>query len=337
MLENIIREEDIDYDTLQKIKEHASEYEFEPDKKNFLKNITSLEQKIILLNSDEPYEVLKYLDELDMKKCDIILNGLTYEEISKIINLFSSQDKMEFYQHFSHLELVNKFIKQDSNSSEFVEDLTFDRKVELLDSATSNTVEATSIVYDSMNDFEKNKAHVEVQTGGGVSTLSEISSTNDTKIESNTAEATIESQTLEGQKNLDLEQIQIEKENLVNQEDKPLEEELIVIEEKNEEKLEKIIEEESELVHNEQKIDEFSNIIDENSNLGVDLLDNSINDEMLENNQFINIQDNLGQFQQAKKTCEKQEIDNLTNRLENINDNKNKNDNKNIKRKEKAI
>lgn len=140
----------IDTETMKKIQEHAKLYENTYDKKEFLKNVSVHEQKIILMNSSKPYEVLNYLDELDLKSSRLLLEELNYDEIKHIINLFSSEDKKRFYATFSDLSLVNQFISQDKNSIEHVQNLSFDRKVDLIDSSDKQTQVATSVIYESM-------------------------------------------------------------------------------------------------------------------------------------------------------------------------------------------
>lgn len=140
----------IDEATIKRMEEHARLYDTAYDKKEFLKNVSIYEQKIILMNSTKPYDVLNYLDELDLKSSRLLLEELTDDEIKSIIALFSSEDKKKFYATFSDLSLVNQFIVQDKNSSEHIQNLSFERKVELIDSSDKKTKEATSVIYESM-------------------------------------------------------------------------------------------------------------------------------------------------------------------------------------------
>lgn len=124
------------------------------------------------MHSKNPYEVLNYLDELDIKLTRELLSELTYDEIEDILLLFSSEDKEKFYNTFSDLDLVNQFIVQDENSSEYIDDLSFDRKVELIDASTQETVEATSIVYESIPNEQKEYVSSLVNDSDAVSALS---------------------------------------------------------------------------------------------------------------------------------------------------------------------
>ena len=51
-------EKEIDYSVIQQIREHAKKYDSTPDKKNFLRNVCAYEQKVILLESKNPYDVM---------------------------------------------------------------------------------------------------------------------------------------------------------------------------------------------------------------------------------------------------------------------------------------
>ena len=92
----------INYDLIKKVEEHSKKYSSATDKKEFLKNACAYEQKLILMNSSRPYEVLNYLDELDLKSSRLILSELNYVEITKILELFTSEDKKNFYNTFSY-------------------------------------------------------------------------------------------------------------------------------------------------------------------------------------------------------------------------------------------
>lgn len=183
--ENIIKnEKEISYDVLKLIQEHAKKYDESVDKKEFLKNVSAYEQKLILLNSKAPYDVLNYLDELDLKSSRLILSELTYEEISKILELFTAEDKKQFYTTFSDLSLVNQFIVYDKTSSNYIEDLSIDRKVKLLDSSDSNTVLASTKIYESIPVDQRELVYQSISTGDGISALNEAT----TKVQENTLE-----------------------------------------------------------------------------------------------------------------------------------------------------
>ncbi|MBQ9072485.1 MAG: hypothetical protein IJY25_04955 [Bacilli bacterium] len=179
MIEN---ENQIDYQTLKTITEHAKQYDIISDKKTFLKNVSLYEQKIILLTSQDPYEVLSYLEEIDLKNLRIILNQLKYEEIKNILDKFTSEDKQRFYTTFSDLELVNQFILQDKNSDEYISDLTFNRKVEILNSSKAETQLASSKVYESMTVEEKDKVEDKLTDVDGISALNNVVTYDDHEI-----------------------------------------------------------------------------------------------------------------------------------------------------------
>ncbi len=166
---------EINYALIRKIEEHARKYNDATDKKDFLRNVCAYEQKVILMNSTNPYEVLNYLDELDIESSRLILDELAYDEISKIISLFTSEDKEKFYSNFSNLELVNQFIMQDKNSLEYVSDLSIPRKVELIDSSNSETVLASSILYESIPENERQQVSDSLTNADAVSALSKTS------------------------------------------------------------------------------------------------------------------------------------------------------------------
>ena len=99
----------VDYMVLKQLELHAKKYDSAPNKKEFLKNVCAYEQKIILLNSKNPYEVLNYMQELDLKSSKLVLEELSYEEIKRLLELFTSEHKKMFYNSFSSLELVKAY------------------------------------------------------------------------------------------------------------------------------------------------------------------------------------------------------------------------------------
>ena len=72
----IINENELSYEEINKIKQHAKQYDSVADKKEFLRSAGAYEQKIILLESKRPYEVLNYLSELGLQTSKLILNSL---------------------------------------------------------------------------------------------------------------------------------------------------------------------------------------------------------------------------------------------------------------------
>lgn len=168
-------EKQLDYNVIKQIKEHARKYDFVNDKKEFLKGVSAFEQKVILLNSKKPFEVLSYLDELDLKSTRLVLNELSKDEIIHIISLFSSKDKERFYANFSNLELVNQFIVFDKKADEHIEDLTLDRKVEILNASEKETIVASSKVYDSLDEKEKETLDYKLTDDSAINTLESTS------------------------------------------------------------------------------------------------------------------------------------------------------------------
>ena len=187
----------IDYETMKKIHEHALLYESAYDKKDFLRNISPYEQKIILMNSSKPYDILEYLDELDLKGTRLLLEELSFDEIKHIINLFSSEDKKKFYATFSDLALVNQFITHDKNSSEHVENLSFERKVDLMDSSDKETEVATSVIYESMAVDERVTASEKLTDADASYTLESTNVYSDTQEQVETNEEVEQQATVE--------------------------------------------------------------------------------------------------------------------------------------------
>ena len=149
------------------------------EKKEFLKNICAYEQKLILLQSKRPYDVLLYLSEIDLKSSKLVLSELNIDEISKIFSLFTSENKKDFYNMFSELSLVNKFIAYDKESTKYIKDLPLERKIDLIDSSTSKTAEASSKVYQSIPVEERDYVVASITNAEAVSALSVATSTID--------------------------------------------------------------------------------------------------------------------------------------------------------------
>ena len=185
-------EKSVDYSVLKQINEHALKYDSSPDKKEFLKNICAYEQKLILHNSKRPYDVLSYLNELDLESSRLVLSELNTFEIKKIIDLFTSEDKKSFYNNFSDLYLVNQFIKNDENSVNYVDNLTFDRKIELIDSVKNETKQATEKIYKTMSEEEKNIASDKITTVEASNALNYVE--NSVEVDSNLDDVFIDEQ-----------------------------------------------------------------------------------------------------------------------------------------------
>ena len=182
MYQNNINKQQINYQTYMMLLDHAKQFDYVSDKKQFLKNISPFEHKLVLLTSKRPYDVLTYLDELDLKFTRQVLKELTYQEISRILQLFNSEDKKRFYTNFSDLSLVNQFITQDKNAHEHIDDLTFERKVELINSSNVKTVEATEKVYESMNENEKDNVSNYVNNVEAKTALNVVESYSDSEV-----------------------------------------------------------------------------------------------------------------------------------------------------------
>lgn len=277
----------IDSDTMKEIREHANLYDRAYDKKEFLRNVSVHEQKIILMNSSKPYEVLDYLDELDLKSSRLLLEELNFEEIKHIISLFTSEDKKRFYATFSDLSLVNQFIVQDKNSQQHVQNLSFERKVDLIDSSDKQTQVATSVIYESMPLEERVSAAEKVTDVDAMYALEGTNAYSETQTQTSVepteqqAEQPVEVQ--EQSEVQQQEQVPEEKsqEKLLEEKEEP--------KEKPEEELEK------EIPVEEQVLEETSQEVSIDGDLDV-----------------------LHEFQQERNRCEQQEILNLINQNQQV-------------------
>ena len=299
MQENNI-EKEIRYDEIREMEEHAKKYNEVYDKKEFLKNVSAYEQKIILLNSKKPYEVLNYLDELDLKNTRQILSELSYEEIKDILDLFTTEDKKEFYKNFSDLSLVNQFIVQDKSSSEYIKDLSFDRKVELIDSSNKETVMASAKIYETMPEEERSIVSESISTANSVSVLNEATQ----YVENNEANNSVEKSNISEEKNDKIEE---------SSEKKSVEEEI------KEEIKEEIVEEAKEKLLVEEKVEEKieSEQVEATAEIGVTSIvkeDKNLNEivreeENLENPEQTNKKTALEEFEAVKEKTEQAEIE----------------------------
>lgn len=286
MKDNIINSDikEVDYQILKQIEENAKKYEQASDKKNFLKNVSAYEQKVILLNSERPYDVLMYLDELDLKSSRLVINELSQEEISKILDLFTSEDKKNFYKHFSDLSLVNEFIKYDNNSPEHIESLSFERKIDILESTKEETIEASSKVYESMSSVEQEKAIETITEAEASNVLSDVANNESISSEQNNLNNDIEIKNIESRSNENL----IDNKFYLNN-NKNLEEEPINNLDSNE----------------EEPINNLNNNVEEvEEQEDLEQNDIEVNQEEIDSNDSI-----INQFEEAKKECEQQEIE----------------------------
>lgn len=292
----------IDEDTMKKIKEHANLYNNAYDKKSFLKNVSIFEQKIILMNSSNPYEVLNFLDELDLKSSRLLLEELSYDEINHIISLFSSEDKKRFYASFSDLSLVNQFIIQDKNAPQHIEDLSFERKVDLIDSTYKDTEKATSVLYESMPFEERISASEKITDIDAVQALESTAIYNETQ----------------QQETLNDELQQPEQTEIVQEKSEEENQEEMLQEEEKEEKDQQPKEQKEEKEQKEQQqaetiIDKLEEepIVEENVT--------ELEEEPIEEKDLTILE----QFQQEKTRCEHQEIFDLMNKFEQLTPNEN--------------
>lgn len=143
------------YNDLQQMQEKAKRIDYESDKKSFLRTMNTLEQKMALFYSRRPYDIIIYLDSLNYKETNKMLNELTNGEISKLLEQFTAEDKRNFYSNFSNSVLVNKFIANDRQAFSHVDELNLERKIELLDSSKVSTQKATKEIYDTLSEKEK--------------------------------------------------------------------------------------------------------------------------------------------------------------------------------------
>lgn len=291
-------EKEINYDEIKQMEEHAKGYEVAADKKDFLRNISAYEQKIILLNSKNPYEVLNYLDELDLKNSRQILNELSFDEIKQILELFTSEDKQNFYKNFSDLTLVNQFIVHDKSSSNYIKDLSFDRKVNLIDSSNKETVMASAKIYETMPKEERSIVSEVVTTANSISTLSEATD----YVESNEAS----NETAESETNT----------NESNELDNSNENKLMELEEINKEILEEVKEEilEENLEENQEAKEENQEAKEENQEAKEEILEGNHQIENPNIEEYVVDEINLNS---------KNEIDNKDSVVNNIDDSSN--------------
>ena len=301
-------EHEFNYTELLQMTEHAKKYDLTDDKKIFLKNISPYEQKLVLLESKNPYEVLKYLEELDLPNTKLILNELTTDEILRILELFTSEHKEEFYNNYSDLNLVNKFISNDKNAYQHVEDLDLDRKIEILNSSNSNTVEAASVVYDSISDNEKSEVIKNITTTEGSIALDSVSSYNEDITNENSELQQTSNESVQVELNNE-EQNLIENDVTIQQADEQKQSS-----EENKEQEQLILEDNKEELLNQDNSQDISGFISKGTEKSDE---NLIPLELDESN------NNLEMFQAEKTKAEQVFIASIINHLENENVNTN--------------
>lgn len=170
------KEENYSYEAINQMREHAKNYDYVSDKKAFLKNASTYEQKIILFESHDPYEVLTYLDELDLKETRIMLEELNDKEVSKLLELFSAEDKKKFYENFSQSSIVTHFIERDRRARDHIRDLGLDRKIELLDASDLSTMAASRKIYRSIDNEDRIEVKEHITSVDAELALNRISS-----------------------------------------------------------------------------------------------------------------------------------------------------------------
>lgn len=293
----------LDYELMNRIREHANLYNEAYDKKEFLKNVSIHEQKIILLNSSNPYEVLNYLDELDLDATKLLIEQLNYNEIKDIISLFSSEDKKKFYATFSNLDLVNQFIIQDKKSSDYVENLSFERKVELINSLDKETKEATTVIYDSMQETEKVSVVEKVTDIDAINVLGDTVDYNE-----NQQEETQQLELDEGEKNIKTE---LEEKNTKPELEEKKEEEEKIQKEKPEEKEQEFKDEEKNKINDNPQFEEYViNEKEQDSDYPFVPNDQHKNKE----NDVEQDLENLVEFHKSVIKCEQQELIHIINK-----------------------
>lgn len=289
---------EINYLIIKQMEGHAKKYDFASDKKEFLKNVSIYEQKIILLNSKNPYEVLKYLEEIDLQNLRLVLDTLNYDEIKKILYLFSSEDKKQFYSNFSDLSLVSQFIMYDKNYYNYIKDLTFDRKVELLESLDKETVEVSSKIYENMSPVEKEKILQTVENPITSLALNNdvINSDSSTLNDKESIENSLDDNNIEKG---ELNELKVEKEELKKIEKKEdLKEELKKTEEKEEE------------IKNEP-IPDLPKDLKEEKNIDTEIIDDQTNQNIIRQESLKSVQ----LFKESAILCEKRDIEKIRNEL----------------------
>lgn len=202
------------YNDLEQMKEKAKKIDYEPDKKSFLRTMNPLEQKMALFFSRRPYDIINYLGDLNNKDTNMMLNELTNEEISKLLEQFTAEDKRNFYSNFSNSVLVNRFIANDKQAFNHVDELDLERKIELLDSSKVSTTKATETIYDSLSTNEKAEVESKITSIEGSIVIDNVIEPNENNLENNVEETEELDVVKENEQKIQLEEIKEEKEQL---------------------------------------------------------------------------------------------------------------------------
>jgi len=311
------------YNDLQQMQENAKRFDYEIDKKSFLKSMNPLEQKMVLFYSKRPYDVFNYLDSLNNEQTNIMLSELTNEEISKLIDQFTAEDKKSFYSSFSNTILVNRFIANDKNSFVHIDELDLERKIELLDSSKVNTQVATQEIYNTLTTQEKQKVETKITSTEGSLVVDNVIDNSKLDSEDEITEDMEMQEFKLNEQELRNEEFKDENQKETNQKEKQPEEQELQNEEFKQEKSTEINDFlKSKLREYKEKNPKFNNLDISVSNLFDALSDELkaivINDFNLfleeQKNKLSNKesqQDVLNEFQKSKEDCETEIINNV--------------------------
>lgn len=307
------------YNDLEQMQEKAKKIDYETDKKNFLRTMSPLEQKMALFYSRRPYDIINYLDSLNYKETNMMLNELTNEEISKLLEQFTAEDKKNFYSTFSNSVLVNKFIANDKQAFTHIDDLNLERKIELLDSSKVSTKKATEEIYDSLSSEEKIEVESKITSTEGSLMVDNLMEIEENQLENGLLEEIPSEQTLVNEQELQNEEFE-----------EKIQEEREERKEEKQEKKEEIQAEKFKDINNFLKIrfeqykqqnPKFKDVDQANPDLFNSLSDelkeivtNDFNMLTLEQKEEIkNADDILSRFKKSKEVCETEIINRMMN------------------------
>ena len=288
------------YNDLEQMQEKAKKIDSESDKKNFLREMNPLEQKMALFSTKRPYDIINYLNSFDYKETNMMLNELTNEEILQLLELFTAEDKKNFYSTFSNSMLVNKFIANDKQAFTHVDELDLERKIELLDSSKKDTQEASKEIYNSLSVDEKELVEDKITTLEGSLAIENIIQTSENNVEN---DLIVEAEKLQ-EPEIVKEELQQEEQQESKEKEKPKD-----VQEEQLQEMNEFLK--SRLEHYKKENPEFETIDINNPNLFISLSDKLkefvINDFNLikkEQKNKLDQQDLLQEFQKSKENCE---------------------------------
>ena len=96
--------------------------------------------------------------------------------------MFTDEDKEDFYNTFSDLSLVNQFITKDKNAIEHFKEVPVARKVDILNSSNTDTIEATTVVYESIPPKAREKVADSLTNVEAVTALNQTSTYKEDKV-----------------------------------------------------------------------------------------------------------------------------------------------------------